>query len=249
MNGAVEWQNGSYSYLHPDSIHHFEVFNGFQHSNFLKCFTIQYAGEEKRKVKATIFNYDKVGLDADWPISYWNGFKTSYLKVFLIIHYPGQFFLHKRNEIQVFDIFDTDRTIVRFQDLEILKRRNSRERKCSMDFDNYDNMLIDEWLRRQKCRPPYLNSHKLYPKCNTQKKIKMSKLDLQMQKKMDMTKACQRISKTKIDINQHDDPFFNVWSITIKYPEEVKIITQSKEVDVHSLIGNIGGYLGLFLGK
>ena len=29
----------------------------------------------------------------------------------------------------------------------------------------------------------------------------------------------------------------------------VRIITQSKEVDIHSLIGNIGGYLGLFLGK
>ena len=38
------------------------------------------------------------------------------------------------------------------------------------------------------------------------------------------------------------------WSLSIFYPEEVKIITQSKDVDVHSLIGNIGGYLGLFLG-
>ena len=35
----------------------------------------------------------------------------------------------------------------------------------------------------------------------------------------------------------------------INYPEEVKTITQSQDVDVHSLIGNIGGYLGLFLGK
>ena len=39
------------------------------------------------------------------------------------------------------------------------------------------------------------------------------------------------------------------WYIIINYPEEVKIITQSQDVDVHSLIGNIGGYLGLFLGK
>ena len=35
----------------------------------------------------------------------------------------------------------------------------------------------------------------------------------------------------------------------VQYPEEIKIITQSKEVDVHALIGNIGGYIGLFLGN
>ena len=39
------------------------------------------------------------------------------------------------------------------------------------------------------------------------------------------------------------------WYFTLYYPKEVKIITQSKEVDFHALIGNIGGYLGLFLGK
>ena len=66
-----------------------------------------------------------------------------------------------------------------------------------------------------------------------------------------MTKACQRISKTKIDVNQYKEPYSesDTWSITVEYPEEVRIITQSKEVDIHSLIGNIGGYLGLFLGK
>ena len=67
-----------------------------------------------------------------------------------------------------------------------------------------------------------------------------------------MRKACQRISKTEIDVNQIPSQYskdLRTWSITIDYPEEIKIITQSKEVDVHSLIGNIGGYLGLFLGK
>ena len=27
------------------------------------------------------------------------------------------------------------------------------------------------------------------------------------------------------------------------------VISQSKEIDIHALIGNIGGYFGLFLGK
>ena len=40
-----------------------------------------------------------------------------------------------------------------------------------------------------------------------------------------------------------------IWGLAVFYPREVRIITQSKEVDIHSLIGNVGGYLGLFLGK
>ena len=60
-------------------------------------------------------------------------------------------------------------------------------------------------------------------------------------------KACQRISKLGFDAES--TPPINFWRLTILYPEEVKIITQSKEVDGHSLVGNIGGYIGLFLGN
>ena len=35
----------------------------------------------------------------------------------------------------------------------------------------------------------------------------------------------------------------------LEFPEQIKIITQSKAVDINSFIGNIGGYIGLFLGK
>ena len=37
--------------------------------------------------------------------------------------------------------------------------------------------------------------------------------------------------------------------LNVIYPDQLKIITQSKSVDIHSFIGNIGGYIGLFLGK
>ena len=34
----------------------------------------------------------------------------------------------------------------------------------------------------------------------------------------------------------------------IEYPDKMKIISQARSVDFHTLIGNIGGYIGLFLG-
>ena len=34
----------------------------------------------------------------------------------------------------------------------------------------------------------------------------------------------------------------------VSFPDRIKTITQFKSVGVHDLIGNIGGYIGLFLG-
>ena len=66
-------------------------------------------------------------------------------------------------------------------------------------------------------------------------------------------KACQRISKIDITPTIQRKRNYHLRGpalyLRIIYPEEIKIITQSKEVDVHSLIGNVGGYIGLFLGK
>ena len=37
--------------------------------------------------------------------------------------------------------------------------------------------------------------------------------------------------------------------IYVSYPDKWKIVTQSQLVDIHALIGNVGGYIGLFLGE
>ena len=39
---------------------------------------------------------------------------------------------------------------------------------------------------------------------------------------------------------------YDLW---ISYPQIGKVINQLREIDEHTLIGNIGGYIGLFLGK
>ena len=50
---------------------------------------------------------------------------------------------------------------------------------------------------------------------------------------------------------KHTSMEFNLdyYLIMFYYPRKAKYITQSREIDGHSLIGNIGGYIGLFLGK
>ena len=226
------------------SINHIEMFNGFYKLEFVKCFMIKYNGKDQRKIKELTLTYDLRKLPSDWHIGKWD------LGTILIsAHYPGQFFLE--NEFRYMDLATEQHAIIRFKELEILKRRNSRRRKCLEVKDQYDDFMIDQILIDQGCRVPYLKGHKSYPKCDDKEKIMNSLIDTQARQAMKMLKACERISKIRIDFESWSPqyPQNQEMILGIEYPEEVKVITQSKDVDIHSLIGNIGGYLGLFLGN
>lgn len=54
-----------------------------------------------------------------------------------------------------------------------------------------------------------------------------------------------RIDSDVLDIK----PVPRLDAVLIGYPNEVKIITQSRAVTFDALVGNIGGYIGLFLGN
>ena len=68
---------------------------------------------------------------------------------------------------------------------------------------------------------------------------------------IDYPKDCLRMSEIRRSATKSNKikKLSMQWRFGMSYPEEVKRITQSKEIDVHTLIGNIGGYFGLFLGK
>ena len=88
--------------------------------------------------------------------------------------------------------------------------------------------------------------------CNNQRKMKESRYEFLEARKKYYPKTCQRISKIDYQVHgfiptkKRENKLFG---ISVVYPEELKIITQSKAVDVHTLIGNIGGYVGLLLGS
>ena len=45
-------------------------------------------------------------------------------------------------------------------------------------------------------------------------------------------------------------PPTDIFAVGINYNSEyARIMTHAKEVDIHGLVGNIGGYIGLFLGN
>ena len=132
----------------------------------------------------------------------------------------------------------------------MLKRRITRNKQCTQTDNSFDEMVSLAHIKAVGCRPPYISSHMEFPICNTQEKIKQSLYEFKSVRNRYYPKACTRISKISVK-NQGNvlTEDLGIWDLDIVYPEEVRLITQSKEVDVHTLIGNIGGYIGLFLGK
>ena len=196
-------------------------------------------------IKALGYTYILEKLLNDWKIEHG---KT---KLLFKIHYPGQFFLG--DDIFNYYLDETHYYLAVFiNDLEILSTRNSKNRKCYEESANFDEMLLKEYLSNVNCSVPYISHGNMIPPCKSAGQMKISKLDILQADKLQMPKACKRISKMRISNKfkrRTDLKKSEKWSFYLYYPKEVKIITQSKEVDLHALIGNIGGYLGLFLGK
>ena len=241
------WRNESFFSNSSLSIEHEESFNGLYRKRLMKCFSLRFSFENNRYIKSIRFHYDLQKLLLAWyPELTWRD-----VKIYFKIHYPNQFLLgetpayfkmHKRSEWRTIEILE----------LELLKRRNTRKKKCLTDTFIFDSLVLEKHLSQMECRISYLKTKKNVPLCNTSDKMRIGAFEYENSKSVNIPKACRRITKMKLDMDEYGKNWIEdskIWKFRIDYPEEVKIITQSKEVDIHGLIGNVGGYLGLFLGK
>ena len=117
------------------------------------------------------------------------------------------------------------------------------------DWRYYDDFTLKEHIQTQGCLAPYQNSLNHFSTCKTKEEIKKSVYDLTVVKNRFFPQPCQSLSKVefkfvKADQEGQGDEFV----LDVSFPDQVKMITQSRSVDVHALLGNIGGYIGLFLG-
>ena len=236
------------SIFHNDTVvfQHNVSFNGIFGSNgvFHKCFEVSSNIHLHRYVKEVYLYYNKTKLLDDLGSEY-------PLDVFYSIHYPGQFLLAPNGlEYAQLDE-DPEELDIWMEDVELLRSRNSQQRACTRHNNRlcYDTMILQEHMIQNGCIPPYLKQHEEFPTCKTQKELKDAIYDFNKIRKKYIPIACERISRIYYirEWSNHDHGD-STWVFSMLYPDYIRVITQSKEVDVHSLIGNIGGYVGLFLG-
>ena len=240
------WYNDSEYRNTSLSFEHIVTFNGFWWYDFLKCFSINIHNQNHNYIKELILRYNKTNL-----INEWSGYDGPQSYYYYPVHYPGQFFQAYYMGYQNF--FQVPLRAIPFHEIEILKRRNTRKKKCIEDSTGYDGRILTQYALRNGCKLPYITKDDYFPVCHEAKMLKKNKFDYAKIRSMDFIQDCKIISKMRIanaddewDANEEPD---STLGLQLVYPETIRIIHLSKEVDFHSLIGNIGGYIGLFLGN
>ena len=113
---------------------------------------------------------------------------------------------------------------------------------------SFYDLVLRKHIETKGCVAPYHMPHDSFLLCHNETEMKAYKYDWKKVRRSYYPPACHRISKMGF-ILSHQLVADDLFGIYIQYPENLKIIQQSKEVDIHSLIGNCGGYVGLFLGN
>ena len=132
--------------------------------------------------------------------------------------------------------------------IEVVKRRNKHDEPCLDDWTHFDGLVLHKHLKKVGCSAPYQKTN--FPVCTSQEKVQESQYEATEVRKNYYPEPCQEISN--IMYNFQKMPIISnesVFSVAVLYPDKMKVVTQQQKVDVQVLIGNIGGYIGLFLGK
>jgi hypothetical protein len=155
------------------------------------------------------------------------------------------------------------------KNIEVFHRRNKIQDRCK-NYQDYDSVLTDTMMQKIGCIPPYWKSSLDVKKCTTRKQIR--RLSKEASKafigNLDITKytmkPCLDLRKLTFDFEEKETDietlqwiapnlkltknesimviFLNLWD---PYFKEIK---QVKAIGLENLVGNVGGYVGLFLG-
>ena len=245
---TIGWKNGTMQNLslgNQDIVGFRNVFSGEIQDSFYACQGMEINDKFKRKVANFIVYYNRNATIDSMLVPKGNAF--------LMFYYPNQFLLSPIN-IYMFSLSSNQSSnnylYCNIDGIELLKRRNKFKESCTPGFSSFDNFALRHHLESNLCRPSYITNNENYPICS-QEKMKSAKYDMYENKYNEkFSKPCGTLSK--IDYTYALDPIYSEvkerFAIAVIYPEKVKIITQTQSVDLHALIGNIGGYIGLFLG-
>ena len=130
--------------------------------------------------------------------------------------------------------------------IEVLKRRNKMSNPCVEDWMHYDDLVLNTHISSVECESPYQRQNgKL---CTTKREMKSSQYEVDIAKAKYLPPPCQEITDVKYKTNKLLNLPDRVPVVSFIYPNLMKLISQNQSVNIHALIGNIGGYIGLFLG-
>jgi hypothetical protein len=178
----------------------------------------------------------------------------------ILFHYPNQFFRSFNNirydwPTQIQSRNQVLEMTIKMNTFEVTRRRNSRWNQCSANWKKYDFDIVKSYVEKLGCRPVYDNWGSSYQTCNSSEQ--MANWENLISNRPQIMEPCQ--SADKIVYRQFDQYFdnqyFNFASndsfflyIDMRM-SRVKVTEHKQAYNFQNLIGNSGGYIGLFLGN
>ena len=170
----------------------------------------------------------------------------------VILHLPNQLSLAwssyknswpKRNEKKEYYM------AFRLQQIDILKRRNKRKDPCLSDDLNFDQLILDHYIDKVGCKAPYQRTNKSSEICESKEKIAEANSNLIGREKP--MKPCTSASTMifSYDEDEYKSKRSDWFHVILLYPNQYREIRMVQAIDLQTVIGNAGGYIGLFLGN
>ena len=154
--------------------------------------------------------------------------------------------------------------LIMAQGVEVIQRRSKANSICKEKWENDDNDIINELVSRVGCRQEHWNtSDSNTPVCKSQEQFgevrvpSLSNVDTRFLEKYDppcreirtiiSTADLRNMNEDELNPKEVDAIPFTKIDIRFKSPT-YKIIKNVRAFNEESLVGNMGGYVGLFLG-
>jgi len=139
---------------------------------------------------------------------------------------------------------------------------------CIQDYKNYDEIILQKHLMDVGCKAPDQITRDDIQVCKTKEEIKKARFLFSLQG--DTPQPCRKIEWLDLEIGEsdhsdfikdHDEAYLkkrlrfpqkywnNYWGLVVRLlTPRFKLITHQKEVDFQTLVGYVGGYIGILLG-
>ena len=219
------------------------TFSGFYFGRLMKCFGIKLKNKDiawgKFEFNSNVYPY-KIRPKSGKP-----------LQPLTFIHLPNKLLLSGSTVKESWPERNNDQEYTMnfiITSVDVLKRRNKRSRKCIEDAVEYDHEIMKNHLNSIGCKPIYLNVEGNFTVCQEKEQIERAFFDINLVQNY-WTPPCTTLQNVnyryeEIDQTSTKDKFV----VQLALPSTFKEILQVKAVDIQTVIGNAGGYVGLFCG-
>ena len=177
-------------------------------------------------------------------------------------HYPYQSLrstLKKCNWMPFDKQHENHLSLYRIKKIEILRERNKRSKKCIENWNNDDEYILSRMSNEIGCKPIHWAVRTSLPTCTNTEILRNLSTKTPRYYTTYPEPPCQRVSHIYGEHEEHNslsDDFMSAaqnisgaYEIQMRFEEEsYMLMEQTRSYDIQSLVGNAGGYLGLFLG-